>query len=94
MFQEKVIEKMLYAFLWVVHKQLWFKCQCFGTHCMFYLHRGVGMKLGLRVWGFYTGKGWLRKMTGVSRKEVTVWGRLEHGNRLWMAMSHMEATGT
>ena len=35
---------MLYAFFWVTPRHLNFICQCFGTLCLFHLHRRVGMK--------------------------------------------------
>jgi hypothetical protein len=35
---------MSYAFFWVIHRHLQFKCQRFGTHCLFHLHGRVGMK--------------------------------------------------
>jgi len=30
---------MLYAFFWVILRRLKFICRCFGTFCLFYLHR-------------------------------------------------------
>jgi hypothetical protein len=39
----KALKIMLYAFLWVIHRRLWFKYQRFGTLCLFHLHRRVGM---------------------------------------------------
>jgi hypothetical protein len=30
-----------YAFFWVIPRRLYFKCQLFGTHCLFHLHRRV-----------------------------------------------------
>ena len=35
---------MLYAFFWVITRGLNFMCRRFGTHCLFHLHRRVGMK--------------------------------------------------
>jgi hypothetical protein len=35
---------MLYAFFWVIPRRLNFLCRRFGTHCLFHLHRQVGMK--------------------------------------------------
>ena len=35
---------MLYAFLWVIPRRLNFICRRFRTHCLFHLHRQVGMK--------------------------------------------------
>jgi hypothetical protein len=35
---------LLYAFLWVIPLRLNFICRRFGTHCLFHLHRQVGMK--------------------------------------------------
>ena len=60
---------MLYAFFWVISWRLNFICQRFGTLCLFYLHRQVGVKLlNLRmVGGMHTGEGWLEN--GLSRLE-------------------------
>ena len=33
---------MLYAFFWVIPRCLKFICRCFGTLCLFHLHRQVG----------------------------------------------------
>jgi hypothetical protein len=33
------------AFFWVIHRRLYFKCQRFGTLCLFHLHKRVGMKM-------------------------------------------------
>jgi hypothetical protein len=35
---------VLYAFFWVIPQRLNFICQCFGTLCLFHLHRQIGMK--------------------------------------------------
>jgi hypothetical protein len=35
---------MLYAFFWVIHQHLNFICRCFGTLCLFHLHRRIGVK--------------------------------------------------
>ena len=35
-------DKILYAFCWVIPRRLNFICRCFGTHCLFHLHRRVG----------------------------------------------------
>jgi hypothetical protein len=32
---------MLYAFFWVIHRHLYFKCRCFGTHCPIFIGRWV-----------------------------------------------------
>jgi len=34
----------LYAFFWVIPRQLNFICRRFGTLCLFHLHRQVGVK--------------------------------------------------
>jgi hypothetical protein len=34
---------LLYAFFWVIPRCLKFICRCFGTHCLFHLHRQVGV---------------------------------------------------
>ena len=44
-----VILYLLYAFFCVVPRRLNFICQRFGTHCLFHLHRRVGMK---NDWGW------------------------------------------
>jgi len=53
---------MLYAFFLVIPRRLNFICRRFGTLCLFYLHRRVGVKneLGLRNVGvFKREKVWL-----------------------------------
>jgi hypothetical protein len=35
---------MLCAFFWVIPRCLNFICQHFGTHCLFHIHKQVGMK--------------------------------------------------
>ena len=40
---------LLYAFFWVIPWRINFICQCFGTLCLFHLHRRVGMENG---WGW------------------------------------------
>jgi hypothetical protein len=42
-FQTFAVFWMLYAFFWVIHQRLYFKCQPFGTFCLFHLHRPVSM---------------------------------------------------
>jgi hypothetical protein len=66
---------MLYVFFWVISRRLNFICQRFGTLCLFYLHRQVGVKLlNLRmVAGMHTGERWLEN--GLSRLEGGWWGR-------------------
>jgi len=34
---------MLYAFFWVIPRHLNFICQCIWTHCLFHLHRQIGI---------------------------------------------------
>jgi len=34
---------LLYAFFWVIPRRLEFICRRFGTPCLFYLHRQVGV---------------------------------------------------
>jgi hypothetical protein len=36
---------MLYAFFWVIPRRLNFICRCFGTLCLFHLHRRVGVRM-------------------------------------------------
>jgi uncharacterized membrane protein len=38
------LSKLSYVFFWVVPRGLEFKCQRFGTLCLFHLHGRVGMK--------------------------------------------------
>jgi hypothetical protein len=35
---------MLYVYFWVIPRRLNFICRRFGTLCLFYLHRQVGVK--------------------------------------------------
>ena len=46
---------MLYAFFWVIPWRLNCICRCFGTLCLFRLHRQVGAnnELGLRNVGVF-----------------------------------------
>jgi hypothetical protein len=44
-FQTFALLWMSYAFFWVIHRHLYFTYQHFGTHCLFHLHRWVGMKM-------------------------------------------------
>ena len=44
-FQTFPVFWMLYAFFWVIPQHLNFICQCFGTLCLFHLHRWVGTRL-------------------------------------------------
>jgi hypothetical protein len=39
----------LYAFSWVIVRRLNFICRCFGTLCLFHLHRRVGTYLPMRM---------------------------------------------
>jgi hypothetical protein len=34
----------VYAFFWVIPRRLKFLCRRFGKHCLFHLHRWIGMK--------------------------------------------------
>jgi len=43
-FQTFAVFWVLYAFFWVIPRRLNFICRCFGTLCLFHLHRRVGMK--------------------------------------------------
>jgi hypothetical protein len=50
-----VVHKMsvvlLYAFFWVIPQHLNFICRCFGTLCLFHLHRQVGVEwICLQIW--------------------------------------------
>ena len=50
---------MLYAFFWVIPRCLKFICRCFGTLCLFHLHRQVGacgMNPVEGMLGYYEGK--------------------------------------
>ena len=38
-FQDFAVFCMLYAFFWVIPRHLEFICRCFGTLCLFHLHR-------------------------------------------------------
>jgi hypothetical protein len=51
---------MLYAFFWVIPRRLNFVCQRFGTHCLFHLHRRVGIHLAAMVYYAYFKKYVLR----------------------------------
>jgi len=44
LFQTFAVFRMLYAFFWVIPRRLNFICRRFGTHCLFHLHRQVGVK--------------------------------------------------
>jgi hypothetical protein len=46
-----LLSSILYAFSWVIPWHLNFICQCFGTLCLFHLHRQVGMT---RLWRWNT----------------------------------------
>jgi hypothetical protein len=41
--QRRIILLMLYAFFWAIPRRLEFICRCFGTLCLFHLHRQVGV---------------------------------------------------
>jgi len=43
-FQTFAMFWMLYAFFWVIPRRMTFICRRFGTHCLFHLHRRIGMK--------------------------------------------------
>jgi len=36
------VQVLLYVFFWVIPRHLNFICRCFGTLCLFHLHRQVG----------------------------------------------------
>ena len=61
-FQTFAVFWMLYDFFWFIPRHLNFVCQCFGTLCLFHLHRRVGTKNdwveNVRV--FIQEKVWLR----------------------------------
>ena len=55
---------MLYAFFWVIPRHLNFICWCFGTLCLFHLHRQVGvwrMNWVCECWGIIWARVWLEK---------------------------------
>ena len=37
-------ETVFYAFFWVISQRLNFICRCFGTHCLFHLHRWISVE--------------------------------------------------
>jgi hypothetical protein len=39
---------LLYAFFWVILRRLNFICRRFGVHCVFHLHRQIGMKMPMK----------------------------------------------
>jgi len=44
LFQTFAVFLMLYSFFSVISRRLNFTCRRFGTHCLFHLHRQVGVK--------------------------------------------------
>ena len=57
---------MLYSFVWVIPWHLNFMCRCFGTLCLFHLHRSCEQEeqLGQDCQGIYTGKSLAQKKPG------------------------------
>ena len=54
----KQLNKILYAFFWVIPRRLNFICRRFGTLCLFHLHRQVGacrMNSAEGMLGYYRG---------------------------------------
>jgi hypothetical protein len=48
-------ESHVHPFFWVIPRSLYFMCRCFGTLCLFHLHK--------RCWGICRGKGvWLKNI--------------------------------
>jgi hypothetical protein len=85
----KYIALLLYYFFWVIPQHLSFKCRCFGTLCLFHLHRRVGVCRMNWVGnvGVYTGRG-LARIAWAIRKEGDGVGADQIQTRLWRVMAH------